>query len=135
MKAPISAKAAMPSNFRAISIRLMPRMEPARKMFSRPENSGLNPDPSSNKAVTLPLIRPGVIAGSVFAFIVSFDQFPVSLFLVQPGVNTLPIQLFNYLKYSFDPTVAAAATVSIALSITMVLLLEKTIGLQEYVKL
>ncbi len=85
--------------------------------------------------VTLPLIRPGVIAGSVFAFIVSFDQFAVSLFLVQPGVNTLPIQLFNYLKYSFDPTVAAAATVSIALSVTMVLLLEKTIGLQEYVKL
>lgn len=85
--------------------------------------------------ITLPLIRPGVIAGSVFAFIVSFDQFPVSLFLVQPGVNTLPIQLFNYLKYSFDPTVAAAATVSIALSVTVVLLLERTIGLQEYVKL
>ncbi len=85
--------------------------------------------------VTLPLIRPGVIAGSIFAFIVSFDQFAVSLFLVQPGINTLPIQLFNYLKYSFDPTVAAAATVSIALSVTMVLVLEWTIGLQEYVKL
>ena len=40
--------------------------------------------------VTLPLIRPGVIAGSIFAFIVSFDQFPVSLFLVNPGENTLP---------------------------------------------
>jgi putative spermidine/putrescine transport system permease protein len=85
--------------------------------------------------ITLPLIRPGVIAGSVFAFIVSFDQFPVSLFLVKPGIVTLPIQLFNYLKYSFDPTVAAAATVSIALSVTVVLLLERTIGLQEYVKL
>jgi putative spermidine/putrescine transport system permease protein len=85
--------------------------------------------------ITLPLIRPGVIAGAVFAFIVSFDQFPVSLFLVQPGISTLPIQLFNYLKYSFDPTVAAASTVSIALSVTVVLLLERTIGLQEYVKL
>ena len=85
--------------------------------------------------ITLPLIRPGVIAGSIFAFIVSFDQFPVSLFLVQPGFNTLPIQLFNYLKYSFDPTVAAAATVSIAISVTVVLVLERTIGLQEYVKL
>ena len=85
--------------------------------------------------ITLPLIRPGVIAGSVFAFIVSFDQFPVSLFLVQPGLTTLPIELFNYLKYSFDPTVAAAATVSIALAVAVVLLLERTIGLQEYVKL
>ena len=85
--------------------------------------------------VTLPLIRPGVIAGGIFAFIVSFDQFPVSLFLVTPGANTLPITLFNYLRYDFDPTVAAASTVSIALSVTVVLLLERTIGLQEYVKL
>jgi len=85
--------------------------------------------------VTLPLIRPGVIAGSIFAFIVSFDQFPVSLFLVNPGENTLPIHLFNYLKYSFDPTVAAASTVSIAMSITVVLVLEFTVGLQEYVRL
>jgi putative spermidine/putrescine transport system permease protein len=85
--------------------------------------------------VTLPLIRPGVIAGSIFAFIVSFDQFPVSLFLVNPGEITLPIHLFNYLKYSFDPTVAAASTVSIAISVSVVLILEFTIGLQEYVRL
>jgi len=85
--------------------------------------------------ITLPLIRPGVIAGSIFAFIVSFDQFPVSLFLVKPGNITLPIQLFNHLKYAFDPIVAAAATVSIALSVMVVLVLEFTIGLQEYVKL
>ena len=85
--------------------------------------------------VTLPLTRPGIIAGSIFAFIVSFDQFPVSLFLVQPGFVTLPIQLFNYLKYTFDPTVAAASTVSIAMSIAVVLVVERTIGLQEYVKL
>ncbi len=85
--------------------------------------------------ITLPLIRPGVIAGSIFAFIVSFDQFPVSLFLVKPGQITFPIHLFNYLKYAFDPTVAAAATVTIAMSMSMVLLLEFTVGLQEYVKL
>jgi putative spermidine/putrescine transport system permease protein len=85
--------------------------------------------------VTLPLIRPGVIAGAIFAFIVSFDQFPVSLFLVTPGANTLPITLFNYLRYDFDPTVAAASTVSIALSVAVVLVLERTIGLQEYVRL
>jgi hypothetical protein len=46
--------------------------------------------------VTLPLIRPGVIAGGIFAFIVSFDQFPVSLFLVVPNAETLPVVLFNY---------------------------------------
>jgi ABC-type spermidine/putrescine transport system permease subunit II len=45
--------------------------------------------------VTLPLTKPGVMAGAVFAFIVSFDQFPVSLFLISPGRETLPITLFN----------------------------------------
>jgi putative spermidine/putrescine transport system permease protein len=87
------------------------------------------------REVTLPLIRPGVIAGGIFAFVISFDQFPLSLFLVNPGHETLPITMFNYLKYDFDPTIAAASTVSIVLSIAVVLLLERTVGLQEYVKL
>jgi putative spermidine/putrescine transport system permease protein len=87
------------------------------------------------REVTLPLIRPGVMAGGIFAFIISFDQFPLSLFLVAPGAETLPITLFNYLKYDFDPTIAAAATVSIAVSFVVVVLLERTIGLQHYTKL
>jgi len=45
----------------------------------------------------LAAIRPGVFAGGVFAFIVSFDQFPVSLFLVSQG-RDLPVVLFNYMK-------------------------------------
>ena len=58
--------------------------------------------------VTLPLIRPGVFAGGVFTFIVSFDQFPVSLFLVQPKNETLPVVLFNYMKFDLDGAIAAA---------------------------
>ena len=87
------------------------------------------------REVTLPLIRPGVIAGSLFAFIVSFDQFPVSLFLVAPGQETLPIAMFNYLRFDFDGTIAAASTVSIALAVLLVLGIERTIGLQEYARL
>jgi putative spermidine/putrescine transport system permease protein len=87
------------------------------------------------REVTLPLIRPGVIAGSLFAFIVSFDQFPVSLFLVTPGQETLPIAMFNYLRFDFDGTIAAASAVSILLAILLVLGIERTIGLQEYAKL
>jgi putative spermidine/putrescine transport system permease protein len=85
--------------------------------------------------VTLPLIRPGVLAGAIFAFIVSFDQFPVSLFLVAPGRETLPITLFNYLKYDLDGTIAAASMVSILLSVTVVLVLDRTVGLRAYVRL
>jgi putative spermidine/putrescine transport system permease protein len=85
--------------------------------------------------VTLPLIRPGVLAGGIFAFIVSFDQFPVSLFLVSPGQETLPITLFNYLKYDLDGTIAAASMVSILLSVAVVLVLDRTVGLRTYVRL
>ena len=85
--------------------------------------------------VTLPLIKPGVIAGAIFAFIVSFDQFPVSLFLVSPGQETLPITLFNYLKYDLDGTIGAASVVSILLAALVVIVLDRTVGLRSYVKL
>jgi len=84
--------------------------------------------------VTLPLIRPGVIAGGIFAFIVSFDQFPVSLFLVVPKGETLPVVLFNYMKFDLDGAIAAASMVSIALALGVVILLEWIIGLRAYLK-
>jgi putative spermidine/putrescine transport system permease protein len=85
--------------------------------------------------VTLPLVKPGVIAGGIFAFIVSFDQFPVSLFLVGPGTETLPITLFNYLKFEMDGRIAAASVVSIMLAFIVVLGLDRTVGLRTYTKL
>ncbi|MGC2774997.1 MAG: ABC transporter permease [Bradyrhizobium sp.] len=85
--------------------------------------------------VTLPLVKPGVLAGAIFAFIVSFDQFPVSLFLVAPGSETLPITLFNYLKFDLDGTIGAASVVSILLAFIVVIALDRTVGLRSYVKL
>lgn len=84
--------------------------------------------------VTLPLIRPGIFAGGMFAFIISFDQFEVSLFLVDTNRVTLPIQLFNYLRFSFDPTIAAASLVSLFLSVLAIVLIERTVGLQAYAR-
>ena len=85
--------------------------------------------------ITLPLIRPGVFAGGVFAFIVSFDQFPVSLFLVVPKSETLPVVLYNYMKFDLDGAIAAASMVSILLALSVVLAMERLIGLKGYVKL
>ncbi|WP_315706913.1 MULTISPECIES: ABC transporter permease [unclassified Bradyrhizobium] len=85
--------------------------------------------------VTLPLVKPGVLAGAIFAFIVSFDQFPVSLFLVSPGNETLPITLFNYLKFDLDGTIGAASVVSILLAFFVVIALDRTVGLRSTVKL
>jgi putative spermidine/putrescine transport system permease protein len=66
------------------------------------------------RRVTLPAIRPGILAGGLFAFVISFVDLEKSLFLVGPGTTTLPIAIVNYLEWSIDPTIAAVATVQIA---------------------
>ena len=83
--------------------------------------------------VTLPLIRPGVFAGGVFAFITSFDQFPISLFLVSPGQETLPVVMFNYMKFDLDGTIAAASMVSILLALAVVFIIDRLVGLRASV--
>jgi putative spermidine/putrescine transport system permease protein len=85
--------------------------------------------------VTLPLIRPGAVAGSVFAFITSFDQFPISLFLAAPGRETLPIVMFNYMKFELDGALAAASVVSIVLAVCVVYTLDRTVGLRATTKI
>lgn len=65
--------------------------------------------------VTLPIIRPGIIAAAMFSFIASFSDLEKSLFLVGPGKTTLPIAIINYLEWNLDPTISAVATVQIAI--------------------
>jgi putative spermidine/putrescine transport system permease protein len=83
------------------------------------------------RRVTLPLIKGGVISGALFAFITSFDQFPISLLLISVGNTTLPIQLFDYLRFSFDPTAAAVSTVSVLMSVGIVALIHRLVGLES----
>lgn len=82
--------------------------------------------------VVLPNIRGGMIASSVLAFITSFNQVPVSLFLTGPGVSTLPIQMLLFMEYTYDPTIAALSTLLIAFSILFVLLTERLLGISKY---
>jgi putative spermidine/putrescine transport system permease protein len=60
--------------------------------------------------VTLPLIRPGVLAGAVFAFILSFDELVITLFLAGPGMATLPVRIYTFVEYSSAPTISAIST-------------------------
>ena len=57
--------------------------------------------------VTLPLIRPGIFAGSLFAFLISFDNLPISYFFGSATTNTLPVVMLSYLESQFDPSIAA----------------------------
>ena len=80
--------------------------------------------------VTLPLLRSGVISGGLLAFIMSFDNVNISLLLKPVGMTTLPIQLFDYLRYDFDPTAAAASTISAALTMTLLVVIDRIYGLR-----
>lgn len=83
------------------------------------------------RRITLPIIKGGVISGAVFAFITSFDQFPISLLLSGVGTTTLPIQVFDYLRFSFDPTAAAVGTINILITLGVVILTERLVGLES----
>ncbi|MFI4999588.1 MAG: ABC transporter permease [Reyranellales bacterium] len=66
--------------------------------------------------VTLPLIRPGVLVGALFAFISSFDELIVALFLSGSGAVTLPRRMWDDLRFQIDPTIAAVSTLTIVLT-------------------
>jgi len=83
------------------------------------------------RKVTLPLIKPGVITGCLFAFIISFDIFNISLLLKGIGTNTLPVQLFDYLRWDFDPTAAAVSSLSIIMTLIAILILDRYVGLRS----
>jgi len=80
--------------------------------------------------ITLPLIKPGVINGALFAFIISFDNVSISLLLKGIGSTPLPMQLFDYLRWGFDPTTAAASVVSILMTLGAVVLVDRLVGLR-----
>jgi putative spermidine/putrescine transport system permease protein len=75
--------------------------------------------------VTMPNIKSGVSAGALFAFVVSFGQFDLSLFLSTPDNTPLPVAIYNSLRFHFEPTAAAAATWAIALVIVSMLVTAK----------
>lgn len=81
--------------------------------------------------VTLPMLRPGLIAGAVFAAIMSFDEFTVSLFLVGPGMMTLPLEIYYYTEFQMDPTVAAISTLLVGFTAVAVVLIERFVGLRK----
>lgn len=78
--------------------------------------------------VLFPLIKPGVFSGMTFAFIISFNNVPLSLFLVRPGQMTLPITVINYFEYSLDPILAAVNVASLVFILVVIFLFEKLGG-------
>lgn len=81
--------------------------------------------------ITLPIIGPGISAGSIFAFIVSFGQFELSLFLATPDHQPLPLAMYTSLRYAFEPTAAAAGIFAICLVTLSVLLTSRLVNFRK----
>ncbi|OSQ52580.1 ABC transporter permease [Marivita geojedonensis] len=86
-------------------------------------NMGANPVTTFFK-VQMPLILPGVISGGLFAFITSFDEVVVVLFIGSAELQTLPWQMFTGLREQISPTILAAATILVAISICLLTAVE-----------
>lgn len=71
--------------------------------------------------VTLPNIIPGMVSGALFAFVTSFDEVMVSLFIKSPYLQTLPVLMYASVTRDTDPTLAAAATVILILTTAIVI--------------
>jgi putative spermidine/putrescine transport system permease protein len=78
--------------------------------------------------ITLPLAMPGVLAAATLAFLVSFDETVISLFMVGPRLTTLPVALFHYTESRTDPLVAALAVSLVAISVGVIALVDRLIG-------
>ncbi|WP_169546426.1 ABC transporter permease [Sneathiella aquimaris] len=86
-------------------------------------NLGANPVTTFFR-VQMPLILPGVVSGGLFAFITSFDEVVVVLFVGSAGQKTLPWQMFTGLREQISPTILAVATILVVLSVMMLTTLE-----------
>jgi putative spermidine/putrescine transport system permease protein len=82
--------------------------------------------------VTLPLMRPGIAAGALFAFITSFDNVPVSIFLTGVGNTTLPVKIFTAIEFGVDPTVAAVSSLLILSTALALILAERWVGFHRF---
>jgi putative spermidine/putrescine transport system permease protein len=83
------------------------------------------------RRVTLPLIAPGVAAGSFLAFIASFDNVPISLFLADARSPVLPIRLWQMIQADLDPRVASISAVIVAFTLLLMLVMERIAGLSR----
>jgi putative spermidine/putrescine transport system permease protein len=82
-------------------------------------------------SITIPLIREGIVAGAIFALIISFNAFTVSYFLYSGDALPLPVWLFEYMAYFLDPTLAVISSFLIAMTLLAMLVLDRLVGIRR----
>jgi putative spermidine/putrescine transport system permease protein len=83
------------------------------------------------RRVTLPMMRPGIVAATALCFLVSFDEVVITLFLTGPRISTLPVELFHHVENRADPLVASVSVLLILLTLAVVLIVDRSVGLSR----
>jgi putative spermidine/putrescine transport system permease protein len=83
------------------------------------------------KRIVLPLILPGVVSGWVIAFISSFDELTMSIFIASPSTTTLPVRMYLHIEETIDPLVTAVSAAIIYLTLIAIFILDRTVGLEK----
>nr|WP_298097206.1 ABC transporter permease [uncultured Shinella sp.] len=83
------------------------------------------------RRVTLPLVLPAVVSGWVIAFISSFDEVTMSVFIAPPGSMTLPVRIYTQLEDGIDPAIAAVSTLMLLLAVLAMIVLDYFYGLER----
>lgn len=83
------------------------------------------------RRITLPMILPGVTGGWLLAFINSFDEVTMSIFVTAPSTVTLPVRMYMYATESIDPLMAAVSALMVALTALAMLILDRVYGLDK----
>ena len=83
------------------------------------------------RRITLPLIMPGLMSGWALAFIQSFDEVTMTVFIAAPGTETLPVRMFLYIQDNIDPLVTSVSAAVIALTTILLIVLDRAYGLDR----
>jgi putative spermidine/putrescine transport system permease protein len=87
--------------------------------------------PSALLRIMVPVLSPAFLTGGLFAFLASFDNYPVSIFLTDVRSKTLPIQMLQYIEEAPNPTVAAVSAILVALTVVVLFLGDRLVGLRR----
>jgi putative spermidine/putrescine transport system permease protein len=81
--------------------------------------------------VTLPILRPGIISGAIFAFLISLDEVPIALFMGGGDATTLPVKIFTAMEISFGGDILAVASIIVVVSVVLMIVLDRIVGLER----
>jgi putative spermidine/putrescine transport system permease protein len=90
-------------------------------------------EPRAILDVVVPLARTGIVSGALFAFVLSFDEVAVSIFLSDPFTTTLPVALVAEMRANLNLTIAAVSTLFVVLTVVLIVVLDRLVGLDRVI--